>query len=89
MVIRIRYRHSGGHVDCRVFTAKGTAFTFAKAGDLCFAENEWNDIRDSLQGVVDFVDDQAPEPERPLTPADFKTWGTNPPVRKDGGGRQA
>lgn len=59
MVIRIRWKKLGGHIHCRVFTSRGKAFTFAKAGDLCFDESEWDAVRDSLNGVVEFAEEPA------------------------------
>jgi len=41
MVMRLRYRILGGHVHCRLFTAKAWTHTFAKCGDLAFALDEW------------------------------------------------
>ena len=55
MIIRIRYKLIGGHVHCRVFTAKAKNLTFAKAGDLTFAHGEWQDVVDVLQSAVEFL----------------------------------
>jgi len=48
-ILRFRYQQLGGHVHVRVFT--GTRFdgTFAKVGDLVFADREWPGI---LNGLV-------------------------------------
>ena len=58
MVIRIRYKQLGGHIHCRVFTAKAKNMTFAKVGDLIFSESEWDNVRDMLQSAIEFLPDQ-------------------------------
>lgn len=44
MILRIRYQQLGGHMHCRVFTAKSPELTFAKCGDLVFDEHEWPEV---------------------------------------------
>lgn len=41
IVIRIYFKQLGGHVHCRVFTAKSRDHTFGKCGDLVLSEEEW------------------------------------------------
>jgi hypothetical protein len=55
MVMRIRFRKLGGHYHCRVFTASTQGGTFAKCGDLCFSEDEWDAVRRVIR--AEFVDD--------------------------------
>lgn len=43
-VIRVRYEKRGGHVHCRLFTARAVNQTFANCGTLVFSEDEWPDI---------------------------------------------
>ena len=65
MIIRIRYRILGGHVHCRVFTAKAKNLTFAKCGDLVFDEREWNEVRDLLHSACEFLQEPTSAPVEP------------------------
>lgn len=51
MVFRIRYKHAGGHVHMRVFSAQQPNMTFAKLGDLCCSEEEFADLQVVMSGV--------------------------------------
>ena len=55
MIIRVRYRKLGGHYHCRVFTGIAKNMTFAKCGDLVFAEGEWDMIRKMLTSACEFL----------------------------------
>lgn len=44
MVFRLRYVQQGGHIHCRLFTAKNYDATFEKCGDLVFRESEWSEV---------------------------------------------
>ena len=54
--LRIRFKKLGGHVHCRVFTAKTADGTFAKNGELVFDEQEWQDIQRLLRNAEFFPD---------------------------------
>lgn len=56
MIIRFRHRLAGAHVHCRVFTSLD-GVTFAKCGDLVFAESEWSYVMLKLGNRVQFVPD--------------------------------
>jgi hypothetical protein len=58
MKMRIRFKKLGGHIHCRVFTAKTPDGTFAKCGDLVFDEKEWQDIARLFRNA-EFVEDEA------------------------------
>jgi len=60
MVIRIRYETLGGHVHCRMFTAKAKNFTFTKNGELVFSIEEWDMVQDMLHSAIEFI----PEPSK-------------------------
>lgn len=49
--MRVRYAQHGGHVHCRVFTASHPEQTFAKVGELVFAEDEWLFIHSMLSAA--------------------------------------
>lgn len=55
MVIRIRYEVRGGHVHCRMFTAKARDLTFAKNGELVFSVEEWASVRAALSSAIEFI----------------------------------
>ena len=42
--MRIRFCQLGGHIHCRVFTRTLPTETWAKCGDLVFAEDEWQAV---------------------------------------------
>jgi hypothetical protein len=50
-VFRIRYEKRGSHYHCRVFSARNPNYTYAKNGDLCFSEDEWDDFKRCSPGV--------------------------------------
>ena len=56
MMMRLRYRQLGGHIHCRVFTAKAPHLTFAKVGDLIFDEREWPEVRKLLR-ACEFIEE--------------------------------
>ena len=58
MIIRMRYVIVGGHVHCRLFTAKARNMTFAKCGDLVFSLDEWDTLRNVLQSAVEFLPEE-------------------------------
>lgn len=43
-VIRVRWEKRGGHVHCRLFTARAVNQTFANCGDLVFSVEEWPEV---------------------------------------------
>jgi len=60
--MRLRYRVLGGHVHCRLFTAKAPGQTFAKCGDLTFAIEEWAAVCVALdQADVEIMPDTETE----------------------------
>lgn len=62
VVMRLRYRILGGHVHCRLFTAKAWEQTFAKCGDLTFSIEEWAAVCLALEeAAVDIVPDTETE----------------------------
>lgn len=59
MVIRIRYKQLGGHIHCRVFTAKAKNMTFQKHGELVFSVGlQWDMFRDMMHSAVEFVPEE-------------------------------
>ena len=59
MIIRIRYRKLGGHIHCRVFTAKAKNMTFAKVGNLIFSEEEWPTVVDMLHSACEIIPEES------------------------------
>jgi len=55
MIIRMRYEIIGGHVHCRLFTAKAKNMTFVKCGDLTFSLDEWESVRDQLETAIEII----------------------------------
>jgi hypothetical protein len=51
MVFKLRFRKLGGHYHCRLFAAKSPNMTYAKCGDLTFAEDDWSDVQIAMSGV--------------------------------------
>lgn len=47
--LRLRYAKAGGHVHCRLFSARDPRQTYAKCGDLTFSEDEWPDAASRLR----------------------------------------
>ena len=59
MVIRICYKQLGGHIHCRVFSAKAKNMTFALHGVLVFSEGrEWDTFRDIMQSAIEFLPEE-------------------------------
>lgn len=58
-VFRIRHEKRGGHIHMRVFCARQPNMTYAKLGDLCCDETEFEDLKLAMSGA-EFV----PEGER-------------------------
>lgn len=50
-LFRIYHKTLGGHVHMRVFSATRPNTTFAKLGDLCCDEKEFDDLRRAMTGV--------------------------------------
>lgn len=44
-IIKIKFTRLGGHYHCRLFTARGVSYTFAKCGELVFSEEEFPEVR--------------------------------------------
>ncbi|HLX21671.1 MAG TPA: hypothetical protein VKR23_16110 [Gaiellaceae bacterium] len=55
IALRLRYRQLGGHMHCRVFSARATDHTFGTAGDLVFAVEEWPAVRAVLERVIEIL----------------------------------
>lgn len=49
-LLRLRYKQLGGHTHVRVFIGM-PGQTFAKAGDLTFSNDEWEDIQRLLRNA--------------------------------------
>lgn len=64
IALRLRYQQLGGHVHCRMFSAKSKDYTFAKNGDLTFSAEEWPDVRDRfMRASVEVLNEAPPYPE--------------------------
>lgn len=61
MVIRLRYKQLGGHVHCRLFTAREVRQTFAKCGDLVFDELEWPVVKARFESIGEVLEDHYSE----------------------------
>lgn len=57
MHMRIYYTKQGGHIHCRVFTAKAKNFTHALAGTLVFNEDEWTTVFDMLNPIAEMIEE--------------------------------
>lgn len=55
MHLRIRYQLLGGHVHCRVFSAKSHELTHAKNGDLVFNVSEWPEAHTKLSRIAEVL----------------------------------
>jgi len=64
MILRLRHQLRGGHVHCRLFTARqgdrdpAAGPTFAKAGDLVFAVGEWPEVSAALGLVFELLPEE-------------------------------
>lgn len=58
-VLQLRYAMVGGHMRCRLFTAKTPTMTFAKCGDLVFTVEEWGRVHAVLSPVVQFLPEES------------------------------
>jgi len=58
MHIRIYFKQEGGHIHCRVFTAKAKNLTFAKNGTLVFDEEEWKTVFDMLSQIAEMIEEE-------------------------------
>lgn len=57
MIFRVRFTVAGGHVHCRLFSAKQPNMTWAKCGDFCVTKGqEFSDLMRAFGGV-DFIGD--------------------------------
>ena len=58
MIFRVRFKVAGGHVHCRLFSAKSLNVTFAKCGD--FTVTRGDEFRDLLRcfSGAEFVGDE-------------------------------
>jgi len=61
MHLRIYYTKQGGHIHCRVYSAKAKNFTHAKNGTLVFTEEEWPAIYEALNGIAEVLPEVADE----------------------------
>jgi hypothetical protein len=59
MHIRVYFKQEGGHVHCRVYTAKAKNMTHGKAGTLVFDEAEWPVMHDVLNGIADVIPEES------------------------------
>lgn len=59
-VFRIRHEKRGGHVHMRVFSARSPNMTYAKLGDLCCSQEEFEDLQRAMSGVEFRKDDEHP-----------------------------
>lgn len=58
MHLRIYYMKQGGHIHCRVFSAKAKNFTHAKNGTLVFSEEEWQTVFDMLSPFAEMIEEE-------------------------------
>jgi hypothetical protein len=60
MIFRIRYETLGGHTHCALFSARQPNTTFAKCGEFCVRNEEFEDLRIVMPGVQ-FLEKDAPK----------------------------
>lgn len=59
MIFRVRFSIQGGHVHCRLFSAKAPNMTFAKCGDFCVTKGEeMQSLVRCMSGVQFLGDDE-------------------------------
>lgn len=51
MIFRIRYETLGAHTHCALFSARQQNLTFAKCGEFCVRNEEFEDLRLAMAGV--------------------------------------
>jgi hypothetical protein len=59
VVFRLRFRQVGGHVHCRLFTAKRAGTTFANCGNVVFDALEWPRVRAALADLIEVLPEEA------------------------------
>lgn len=65
MIIRLRFRWLGGHVHCRLFTAREVNQTFAKCGNLVFDEREWPAVKAQFERIGEVLPEDYSEERTP------------------------
>ena len=58
MHMRIYYTKQGGHIHCRVYSAKAKNFTHAKNGTLVFTAEEWKTVFDMLNPLAEMIEEE-------------------------------
>lgn len=51
-IFKCRYAIQGTHVHCRLFSAQGMDYTFAKLGDVCMDLEDWENFKQQFPLVV-------------------------------------
>ena len=51
-VFKCRFEILGGHVHCRLFSAQGIGYTFAKLGNISMDLKDWEDFKEQFPSFL-------------------------------------